>query len=352
MSIQILNESYKEHRTAESITITTQLFMNWNDFYNGFGRLFNEEFVYQRIMYLPRIGDSYGNYMNTTYNADLVLSDISMDVTNAETSEQDDEGKSINGWRLHKKIKVTYTWSSTAAEGSDEKKRNEASSWKISFDSSLETIQADIYEDTDDSTYASDGTVTTVVTKEWADVYCTKTNPEIFYKYEEDETPKLTSLGLYNAADAAAKTYYKATYSELIPPLEIKKPTTIAKLRIFGNDVHTLRLSRYLGQVNSADFLPTVYASKEEALLAKQKRPEYNSNDFTDQDDTGKWQYYDWDMSPKGGQMFEYTLYFEYKHDGWNKNFGVDVNRYKTVDIYDVLLDGMDLALPDNRTGM
>ncbi|MCK4260428.1 MAG: hypothetical protein KAX49_15740 [Halanaerobiales bacterium] len=354
MSIQILSDSFKEHRTVDSMDVTTRYMMSMNDYYNGYGNLYNSDWTFMYEMYLPWEGDNYGLYYDTLYLNDCVLVDISMEPTEAVTNEFDGEGIDTSGFDEHKKVIVTYTWSNSGE--ADARRKNEASSWKFRYDTNLE------YKNVDTFVYhTTDGEKSLKLKYEWSHVYLTALNPNIKMTITDAEgADEEKDYGAYNSADDAIKRKYIDTIKDTIPQLERREPHTTCTVTAYSSYVQGANLAEYVGSVNSLDFANRVYTQREEALITKNKMPSYDANDWLNKIDAGLWMFLDWSMNDLGNGFYEYELTFEYNVRGWNKYYeyideeteiNINTNQYQTIDFYNVIFNGMDYAIPNVRDG-
>lgn len=354
MSIKILAKSFGEHRTIDATTVTTSYSMAWEDYYNGVGDLVDVNGdIITTFFYLPWEGDSFSIYYNTNYLLGVVLTDITMEPTNGLINPFDTTGNDLD-----KEVIIVYTWSN---EGSaDTKRNNEASSWKIRYNTTQEERSIDNYTD-----------VLTGDTVVWAHKYYTNTNPDMIMEDDED-------LGAYTDAAghvaAGPPTGIQQSFIDFtidrVPELTRTYNKTVVNITAYSSDVKGATLSALLNKINQYDLLQNLYTQKELALIEKNKLPGYDQNDWINADDTNKWKFIDWDMEDLGNSFFEYVFYFEYndgeRSDGagtWDRvfdpnfpeNFGalhyIQTDRYEEVDFYDLIFKGMDAILPNVRNG-
>lgn len=312
--IQILSGSFEEHRTLEGITVTTRLMMLWADYYRGWGTLYDEEDKEVRPMYLPWEGDNFAIYHQTGgYLSDCYLVDITTQSTGAKRTTWD-----VTGSDLDSLVEVTYTWSNTGL--GDTIRPGEASTWKITFDTEVETRNEAQYYDTDAGHRY-----------EWK---------HKFFSTHSDFASE------YNALTADEQEEYRMNHDA--PELEIRVPRTTCTLRAYSYHLYTYLISQNLGKINSVDFLTPIYTRREAALAAKLKKAGYVSNDFLGQDDTGKWLFLDWNLNEHGNSIFEYNFIFEYNRDGWQTSYGIATNMYNSFD-FATLYSHMMTVSPNSR---
>ncbi len=356
MSIRLIEPSFRQHETPEAIEVVTMYMMTWQDYYNGFGnfkecdgQFTNIVTTTASIITLPNIGDNYGLYYNTSYLSQLVLIDISMEPTNAiEDGDIDNSGQGLN-----KQVKVTYTWRNQVA-AADKKETEQAASWKIVYNTSLNYKNAENYVDTSDSKRYL-----------WADVYLTEKNPDMIMI--STVTGETEDNGPYADGDEATQTRYREQVADTIPDLDFREPNTTVSISMYTSDIIGSNLTASLRYVNSVDFLQRIYTQRELGLIAKNKLPGYNTNDWIDGDDTGKWMFIDWDMKDLGNAYFEYILTFEYENsstfflnpdpadwntyyeyiDGGAGDITISHDQYPTMDFYANFFEGRDLT-PSN----
>lgn len=351
MSIQILSDSFQEHRTVDSIEVVTRYIMSKNDYYRGWGDLYNSDWTFLYTMYLPYEGDNFGIYYNTTYLDNCVLVDITTESTETSTEDFDNEGIDYSGFDYHKKIIVTYTWSNSGE--ADTKRKNEASSWKIRFDTTLDSKTVDTFIH-----HSADEADTTKVKYEWANVYLTNTNPDIVLGEDYNEVNEGDSHGAYNdCTDLALKRKYINEVKESIPQLEHREPHTTATITAYSSVIKGADLAKYIGKVNNADIMYRIYNARELALIEKGKLKGYDSNDWLNANDEGLWMFTDWSMEDLSNGFYEYELTFEYNPIGWNNYveytdgslLTITTNQYEPIDFYTIIFAGMDYALPNDR---
>lgn len=344
MPIKILKKSFAEHRTIDSITTSIQLQMTWQDYYNGFGELVvgaDETDIINSNYILPFEGDSYGIFFQTNYLSSLVLTDITMEPTTARVFTNPVD---LTKQDLDKEVVITYTWSNQGAN--DTKRVDEASSWKISYETTLEVIGLDNYVGSVAGTKFY-----------WPDKYLTVLNPQVVLtKLDSDgneEEVGSPTYGLYNTESTAIKKRYIDSIREEIPVVQKRIPKTTCTVRAYSRDVKGFELTQLIGKVNSVDFLEFVYTRKEEALIAKNKLPGYNANDWININDAGLWMFIDWEMEDMGNGFFQYDFTFEFDGIGWNKyadaDVTIDILLYKKENFYEKIFLGMDQVLPNNR---
>lgn len=349
MSIQILSDSFNEHRTVDSIEVTTKYIMSSNDYLRGWGDLYDSEWNFLYTMYLPWEGDNFGLYYNTTYLADCLLVDITTENTQGVTDSFDAEGTDESGFDYHKKIIVTYSWSNSGE--ADTKRKNEASSWKIRYDTTLDFKSSYTYIDS-----------VTDQKFDWADKYLTAKNPTIkMTKTDSDGEEEEVDYGAYNSASDSIKQKYIDTIRDTIPQLDIREPHTTCTATTYSSNVAGSTLATYVGSVNSEDFLKYIYTKKEEALIAKNKLESYDENDWIEADDSGKWMFIDWSMNDLGSGFYEYEYTFEYNKNGWNYYFEYvdgenDIelypNIYPVIEFYTTIFAGQDFTSPNERDSL
>ena len=333
--IQILEGSFREHRTVDSITVTTEYIMTWSDYYNGYGDFVDENFEKEYTWHAPYEGDNYSVFFNTSYLSELVLTDITMEPTSIVRTSFDNSKQDFD-----KSVKVTYTWSNTTGE-SDTKRTYEASSWKIRYNTSLEYQGVNTYIDaTDKSLHV------------WADDYLTELNPTMeFPEIEGEPDPR---DGSYNGADDNVKQDWKDRVIDTIPELQIRIPRTTCSITVYSKEVLGAKYASWVSAVNSDDFLFEAYDRKEQGLIAKNKLPGYDANDWVNSDDTGLWQFIDWEMEDLGNSFFEYVLTFEYDPYGWNAYndsvVSLTPKKYVTTNFYNTFLKGLDTIPPNDRS--
>ena len=340
MSIKFLTRSFEEHRTVDSITVTTMYQMTWEDYYNGVGDLVdgNNDLI-TTDFYLPWEGDNFGIYYSTSYLSDCVLTDISMEATDSVIEAFDSTLQDLD-----REIVVVYTWSNDG--DSDTKRLNEASSWKIRYETTMETITLDAYIDSIGET----GSV-----RYWPNQYYTELNPDIKgTKTGSDGKKVAVNYGKYNDNDEALQNLFIDATRDRIPEIIVRVPKTTCIITTYGSFVQGNKLAQLVGTVNDRDFLQYVYQQKEAALSAKNKQASYTDNDWIGGDDNGQWLFVDWDMEDTGNGFFEYTFYFEFDKEGWNAYADAEIgiiylDIYKEADFYNQILLGMDEARPNDR---
>jgi hypothetical protein len=340
MSIKILKKSFTEHITVKNTVIETAYQMTWEDYYNTIGDLVdqNKDLITANF-HLPYIGDSFDVYYSTGWLTNAVLVDISMEATNALVEEFDTTLQDLD-----REVIVTYTWSNDG--DIDTQSRNEAGSWKIRFDTTLETVGLDNYVGSVDGTKFF-----------WANKYLTELNPQVVLtKLDDDgaeEEVGAPTYGLYNTESTAIKKKYIDSIRDEIPIVQKRTPRTSCTVTAFSSEIKGGTLVELIGKVNSVDFLQFVYQQRDAARTAKNKTIKSTGNSFIGGDDTGKWMFVDWDMEDIGNDFFEYTFIFEYDKIGWNTyadaDMTLDVLLYKTENFYNAILLGMDNTSPNDR---
>lgn len=344
MSIRILKGSFGEHKTVESITTTVRNQMSWRDYYRGFGDLIDcYGNLIQSNFHLPYEGDNYGIYYSTFYLNSLVLTDINtVPLFAPDTTEEDD----LTGHDLNELINVTYTWSNRGA--SDTNRTDQASSWKIRFEPSLQTQSLDNYiNEAGGKNY-------------WPDTYFTALNPQIKLPKKVDGVVTevgAPDYGLYNDETDVVKQAYVNLNHENVPEIQKRVPNLIGVVTAYSETVKGAELAAHLGKINSVDFFHNVFTRKEEALIAKNKLPGYSANGWINSNDEGLWLMLPWTMEDLGNSFFEYEFFFEYNKNGWNiydesaLAEPIDIGLYSSVNFYDEIFAGMDAVLPNYREG-
>lgn len=338
MSIKILAKSFSEHRTIENTTVTTSYQMTWEDYYNGIGDLID---VHKNLIAanfrLPWEGDHFSTYYNTTYLNDIVLTDISMEPTQGIVNPFD-----LSGQDLDKEVIVIYTWSDEGRQ--DRPRGDEASSWLIRFDTTLESKSLGTYRSTVAGARDPDGVLRT-----WANQYLTQFNPNMLMLDDNNEE---VDYGPYNDGEESRQQKYAEFVANDIPEMEYRIPHTTVTLTAYSNFLIGKTIADNLGSINSVDFLGPIFSKKEEALLAKNKLPGYSSNDWLDGDDSGKWLFID-EETEDMGSYFQHDFTFEYNPNRWNwysdELTSLDVFIYPSINFGNVLLAGMDKVLPNSR---
>lgn len=344
MSIKYVSPSFEEQVDLDNLTITVTARMTWEDYYNGFGDLVNQDGEIQVSNYsLPFLGDNYSIYFNTVYNKSAVLTNI-----NTEGTEGRDVVFDNTFQDLDKTVIVDYTWSDNGA--SDAKRLNEASSWKIRYETTLNEVSVDTY-----IAAIGEDTGKKII---WAEKYLDQLDPTISIELPGGYT------GAYSGGSANDKKEYRDAIANEIPELIKRTPRITVTLTAYGSEIKAFTYAKSVGKVNSTNFLGRVYSQKELALLEKNKLPSYDANEWLNVTDEGHWLFIDWAMDDLGNGFFQYDLTFEFEDlqrptpDGeWNRFFETDIvgfielDMYDKIDFYDVLLSGMDFAIPNDRNG-
>ena len=351
MSIRFLKGSFAEHRTVDSITVTTAYEMTWNDYYSGFGDLVDcDNNLIRSNFYLPWEGDNFGIYYSTFYLNDCVLTDISMEPTFAAdpTTLNDVTENDLNYL-----VRVNYTWSNNGSN--DTKRNNEASSWRIRYETTLENLSLDSYVSP-----SADG----IKKYYWPHKYLSELDPNIYLTKTNDEgEEEEVDYGLYTDIDrhdankmpTSVQQLYIDTIRDTIPIVQKRVPRTVCSVTAYSSSIKGADLSSLVGHVNEVDFLENIYSQKELALIEKNKLPGYDANDWINVDDSERWQFIDWTMEDLSNGFFEYEFFFEYDVNGWNRyadaDVDIDIKLYPKSNFYNVIFDGMDYVLPNDRSG-
>ena len=245
-----------------------------------------------------------------------------MEPTNAKFSSN--PTVDVNDTGINKLVIVTYTWTNTGT--SDTIRVNEASSWKIEFDTSLEVQDLQSYYKYNDINDPKAGGEPT----DWRIEYYTEVFGSAYTSLSEEET-----------------VLFHQNHEP--PPLSVRYPRTICKIKTYSSYLYSLALSSALGRINAYDFLPKIFEVKEAALVVKNKNSSYDYCDYLiNGDDTGRWLFLDFTIGERSNALYEYNFSLEYKYEGWNVDHGITTNKYPAMDFY-TFFSGMDNVAPNER---
>jgi hypothetical protein len=301
--------------------------MDTDDWYNGFGELFdNNGNLINANFILPTVGDSYIDYyflpnLAGTYWADVVLNDASEDRKAAK-----DVGAILgnNGWDLGRKTLLTFTWTNTGLK--DVVTPGDESAMKFELETNVQLEQTDLVIRNIDG-----------VVKLASHLWFTEKDPDIiFYFTDDDGNPDSTNQGPYDGNTTAWQRYHRENNES--PAHEVYTTNTILTITAYSKFNFTFLMADHVNSVNDRDFYIQPYNERNARLASKNKKPTDGANDLLTVIDTGRWRFHDYTHTESASQIHKYSMVFHYQPTKWNEWYGSTTDEYPEIDLYDTLI--------------
>ena len=163
--------------------------------------------------------------------------------------------------------------------------------------------------------------------------------------WEENIEVGLESESAVSWYDADGDAKYAATLwedagydMEYIPEFVKFSGRMEMRITLYGSKAYLIRILDNAGKINATQWL-TEYSEK------KTEADDTHEDDVAGFDDTKKWMFMGAPTTRIRPGCMRYDFMFSFNRDGWNTQYDIDTNMYKTYD-FNSLFTGMDLNEP------